>query len=177
MTRQPGNEVRFGSRTPETAGDLPAPAGTREDVIAWGEIVVLAVPGAAAEGVVGDIGGRLAGKIMIDASNRAAAVHLHSIDAILAAAPDALPSRAFDTVGREVMADPTFGAERAELFFCGPEAARKQVAALIAGIRFRQIWVDDTDPADVVDVEARLWMTRAMKRGLGPHLALGLLTD
>src|ERR1700691_2937105 len=70
-----GHEVTRGSRDPskladwkKAAGDK-ARAGNLEETARFGEIVVLAVQGTAAEGAVSLCGGALDGKVVIDTTN------------------------------------------------------------------------------------------------------------
>ena len=59
-----GHQVVYGVRTPG-APDTASVA----DAVASAEVVVLAVPGAAAKGVLARLGDALAGKVVIDATN------------------------------------------------------------------------------------------------------------
>jgi predicted dinucleotide-binding enzyme len=73
-----GYEVVFGSRSPERLGPVVDRLGGRVSVRSplaaaeAGDIVLLAVPGEAVDGVLDDIAGKLAGKIVIDATNQLA---------------------------------------------------------------------------------------------------------
>lgn len=172
-----GHEVRFGSRTPEAATDLPGPAGLPADVATWAEVVVITVPGIAAAEVVRGLGAALDGRIVVDATNRSGASPMHNLAVIAAAAPGALPARAFSTIGWEVMADPRFDGEAATLFYAAPAEARDVLDRLASDLGFQPAWLGGPEQADLVDGLTRVWMTLAIRQGLGRHLALRLLRD
>src|SRR5579862_2087067 len=116
-----GHDVVYGSR----AGAGQGPGGGAQlpvaDAIAGAEVVVLALPGGAAAGVVAANGAALDGKIVIDAVNRMREPEVNYRTAIAAAAPTARYARAFNTLGWENFADPVPGTA---LFFAADPAAR-----------------------------------------------------
>jgi 8-hydroxy-5-deazaflavin:NADPH oxidoreductase len=70
-----GHEVVFGSRSPERAPAIPGLNGrggivSQREAAETGEIVMLAVPGETVDALLTDIGDKLAGKIVIDATNQ-----------------------------------------------------------------------------------------------------------
>ena len=178
-----GHEVTLGARDPEKASvrDLAQELGVSPtplaDAPARADVVLFAVPGAAMQDTISHIGAGLDGKIVIDASNNVAAAVAHSADAISAAAPSALYYRAFNTLGWELFADPAVGGVQADHFFCGVEGpSREVVEQLIADVGLRPICVGGPEEAGVVDAMLRIWLTLAMKRGYGRHIAFKLLT-
>jgi hypothetical protein len=166
-----GHEVRYGSRAPSA----DEASGTHADVAAWAEVVVFAVPGAGTGELARSIAGALAGKTVIDASNRVGGTTLHSLAEIGAAAPTAHLHRAFSTVGWEVMAEPRFGGEWSDLFYCGAEEDREIVARLIETVGLRPIRVGGPEEVETVDGVARLWFALALRQGMGRHLGLRVL--
>jgi hypothetical protein len=78
-------------------------------------------------------------------------------------------------VGFEVLADPSFGGETADLFWCGPEDAGVQ--ALIADVGLRPVRGGDIDAIDAVDGVGQLWLTLVFRHGHPPRLAFRLLAD
>src|SRR4051812_21924471 len=70
-----GFAVMRASRDPQKLADWKksakgeASVGTFADAAKWGEIVVVAVLGTAAEGLIGELAGGLAGKLVIDTMN------------------------------------------------------------------------------------------------------------
>ncbi len=166
-----GHQVRFGSREPSGEGT----EGTHRDVAEWAQVIVFAVPGAATADIARALGPALEGKVVIDASNRVGADSLSSVAEIVTAAPGARVQRAFSTVGWEVMAEPMFGDERADLFYCGPEDDRETMTSLIEDVGFRAVWLGGPEEAETIDGLARVWFALALRRGLGRHLGLRLL--
>lgn len=181
-----GHTVRFGVRSVDSpelqalVGELgsAASAATVADAIAFGEVVVFAIPGQAMEATIAAHASALAGKVVIDAANKVGAPTLHSLAAFTAHAPTAQVFRAFSNLGWENFAQPRFGATRADLFFCGPDgAARAQVEGLIADVGLRPVWVGGPEQTGLIDALAGLWFTLALGQGRGRHLAFKLLTD
>ncbi|MGE0712895.1 MAG: NADPH-dependent F420 reductase [Planctomycetota bacterium] len=141
-----GHEVMRGSRDPgklaawvEGAG-AKASVGDMAQTAAFGELVVLAVKGSAAEAVVDLCGAGLAGKVVIDAANpisdappeggvlRFFTDHSESLmERLQRRAPTARFVKAFSCVGSAFMVDPDFGGEQPTMFICGDDAAAKQV--------------------------------------------------
>jgi len=169
-----GHRVVFGSRHP---ADDPVAAGTSATVDTIGAalgaagVVILALPGAAVGVLNDEYADTLAGKLVIDATNRAGQP--------VANARAALPAtiryaRAFNTLGGENMADPMFADGPADMFFSAPEADRGTVEAVIEGVGLRPIFVGEDQEA-LIDAVFQLWITLAMKQGHGRRLALRLL--
>jgi len=100
---------------------------------------------------------------------------LSHADAYAESAPGARLVRAFNTLGYEMFADPSFGGEVADLFWCGPEDAG--VARLIADVGLRPVRVGDSDAVDIVDGVARLWLTLVFRQGHPRRLAFRMLTQ
>ena len=73
---QAGHTVRFGVRAVDNAAvqtmaqELGATVGTVEEAIAFGEVILFAIPGNAMEETIRAQGPALAGKIVMDAANR-----------------------------------------------------------------------------------------------------------
>src|SRR5436305_1740618 len=68
-----GHQVTFGSRHPESddvAGATTATVASIGDALARGEVVILALPGAAVHELTADHGDALVGKLVIDATNQ-----------------------------------------------------------------------------------------------------------
>jgi predicted dinucleotide-binding enzyme len=169
-----GHSVTFGSRHPENddvAGDTGAAVAAVADALSAAEVVVLAVPGAAAPELGSEHGRDLSGKLVIDTTNR--------LGTEVANCRQFLPSdvryaRAFNTLGGENMEDPVFADGRADMFFSAPEADRHTVEAVIDAVGLRPVYVGP-DQESLVDCLFRLWVNLAMTQGRGRRLALRLL--
>jgi hypothetical protein len=84
--------------------------------------------------------------------------------------------RAFNSLGWEVFADPTFGGERADHFFCGTAGPAKEVVSgLIAAVGVRPIYIGGPEAASLLDSLTKLWFTLAAEQGYGRHTALRML--
>src|SRR5438309_2166026 len=114
-----GYDVTFGVRHPASADDGVKRAPVTEAVLG-ADVVVLATPANAAEAVVRGAGD-LSGKIVIDCLNPLNADFsgieqrggLSLAEQIASWAPAAHVVKAFNTIGFNVMDDPSFGGEKA----------------------------------------------------------------
>ena len=168
--RRAGHEVVYASRSPDPPRTVPI-----ADAIAGADVVLLAVPGAAVPALLAEHGAALDGHVVVDATNDIGGERLHHAEAYGESAPGARFARAFNTVGFEVLADPTVGGEPADLFWCGPEDAG--VEKLVADVGLRPVRVGDIDAIDVVDGVCRLWLTLIFSQGHPRRLAFRLLAD
>jgi 8-hydroxy-5-deazaflavin:NADPH oxidoreductase len=159
-----GYEVMRGSREPSKLADwargagAKASAGNVEATARFGDIVVLAVKGAAAEDAVALCGSALDGKVVIDTSNPIAdaaptngviAFFTGPNDSILErlqkCAPKARFVKAFSSVGSALMVNPKLSATPS-MFICGNDAAAK---AETRGILDKFGWeTEDTGSAE-----------------------------
>jgi 8-hydroxy-5-deazaflavin:NADPH oxidoreductase len=164
-----GHEVVYGVRSPGAPGTAAV-----ADAVAQAEVVVLAVPGAAAKDVLASLGSALAGKVVIDATNDVqGGGKPHALEEL---ADGAHPVRAFNTLGWECFADPVFDGVAADLFYAAEEGHAKDVAEeLIADIGLEPVWLGGVDAFDLVDSLTRLWFQLAFKRRLGRRLAFKML--
>ncbi len=170
-----GHHVSFGSRHP---GDedvvIPrARVASIGDAVSQSDVVVLALPGAAVADLTASHGNDLAGKLVIDATNRSGEPVANS----RAALPSSVRyARAFNTLGGENMADPVFSEGRADMFFSSPEPDRLTVEEVIEGVGLRPIYVGE-DQETIIDALFQLWVDLAVKQGRGRRLALRLLEN
>lgn len=180
---QAGHTVMFGVRSvdnPEVqalAQELGATVGTPAEAIAFGEVVVFAIPGSAMEETIAAHGQALAGKIVIDAANRMGGGPMNSAAAFAAHAPAAQVYRAFNSVGWEIFADPQFGGLAADLFYCGPGGAgQAAVEQLIRDVGLRPMGVGDVSQVGLVDMIGSLWFALAYGQSMGRQVAFKVLT-
>jgi hypothetical protein len=178
-----GHTVTFGVRDANSPKTQALRQAIPEAVLASpgaaaeaGEVILLALPHAATTEFLYENAVRLAGKLVIDATNNFNAAVVSSIPAIQAAAPTARPYRAFNSLGWEVFAKPVVGGVQADHFFCGADGAdRKLVEGLIAAVGVRPVWVGGLETLTAVDALGTLWVTLAFRRGLGRQIAIKLL--
>ena len=141
-----GYDVMRGSREPgklaewkQKAG-AKASTGTFAEAAKFGDIVVLAVKGAAAEAVVEQCGAGLDGKAVLDATNPIAdqppqdglvqfytSLNDSLMERLQKKAPQAKFVKAFSCVGAALMVDPKLPS-KPSMFICGDDAAAKETA-------------------------------------------------
>jgi predicted dinucleotide-binding enzyme len=176
-----GHTIVYGSREPsrQEVQDLVARTGanasatTQQEAVAGADIVLLAVPGTAAEQVTKDLGD-LAGKIIIDPTNR---VERNTPDGwanhgvpggsnaelIQAAAPNARVVKAFNTLNFRQMVDPETAGGPITIAIAGnDEAAKAVVAELIKGM---DLEVVDFGPLRFANTLEEMLVTWANARG------------
>jgi hypothetical protein len=144
-----GYETRIASRTAAKLGDFSKSsgiqAGTFADVAAWADAVVLAVKGDAEEAAMREAGAaNLAGKLVIDTTNPIG--HEPPEDGVLRlftspndslmerlqhAFPDAKFVKAFNSVGSDLMVNPSFPSGKPTMFYCGNDTAAKAIVSRI----------------------------------------------
>jgi 8-hydroxy-5-deazaflavin:NADPH oxidoreductase len=166
--RTAGHEVAFGSRTPSADGPAGVPVQSVADAITGADVVLLAVPGAAVADVLTEHGQAMAGKVVIDASNRMSADQPNSRAQVAASAPAAKYARAFNTLGWENFVDPPAGAA---LFFAADPGARAATEELISATGLEPVFVGNADAAATVDGVLRLWFALVQQSGGNRKLA------
>ena len=160
------HQVVLGTRDPGKLKDFVgnhrgASAAPFADAASFGEIVVLAVKGAAAHEVLKAAGAKnLGGKPVIDATNPIAdappqngvlkfftSLDQSLMEQLQAAFPDAHLVKAFNSVGNAAMVDPQFPGGKPTMFICGNDDKAK---ATVRGICEQFGW----DVADMGKAEA-----------------------
>jgi len=140
-----GYEVMRGSREPGKLAEWKASAGSRArtgtfvETAKFGEAVVLAVKGTAAESALAECGDALSGKTVIDATNPIAdQPPVHGVLSFFTGPNESLMERlqrkvpkahfvkAFSCTGNAFMVDPDFGGVRPTMFICGNDSDAKR---------------------------------------------------
>jgi 8-hydroxy-5-deazaflavin:NADPH oxidoreductase len=179
-TRDRSNEELGGWLAGEGAGIR---AGTLADAAAFGELLVIAVLGNAAEDAIAQAGpDRFAGKVVIDATNPldfsqgppprlSISGHDSLGEHIQRAIPDAKVVKAFNTIGNTYFADPTFAEGKATMFIAGDdEGAKAAVAEILESFGWQP-------PVDIGGIEGSreleamciLWVKIGVRRGAWDH--------
>jgi hypothetical protein len=178
-----GHTLMFGVRNVENpevqalARELGATVGTPAAAIAFGAAVVFAIPGGAMEETIAAHGPALAGKIVVDATNRMGGGTMNSVAAFTAHAPTAQVYRAFNSLGWENFENPQFGDIQADLFYCGPSGAgQAAVERLIRDVGLRPVCLGDLGQVGLVDAIGSLWFALAYGQRMGRRLAFKVLT-
>ncbi len=143
-----GYEVMVSSRSKTKYDQLKketgASAGSPEEAASFGDAVIVAVSGGAAEGVVSSLAGKLAGKTVIDVTNPIdnrppanGVLHFFTsldeslLERLQKKAPAAHLVKAFNTVGSSNMIDPEYEV-KPTMFICGNnDRAKKDVSGLL----------------------------------------------
>jgi 8-hydroxy-5-deazaflavin:NADPH oxidoreductase len=170
-----GHDVVMGSRSPGAAADDQPPVVDIATALAGADVVLLAIPARAVDDFLAAHASALDGVLVIDATNNVGASSANAAAAITAAVPTARYVRAFNTLGWENFANPTFDGVAADLFFSAPEAEREVVEGLINDVGLRPAYLGP-DKQDLVDSLLPLWFTLAQLRG-SRHLAFRVLHD
>ena len=186
-----GHDIVYGTRDPQ-ANDIKqllaqaggkARAATLQEAARASEVLLLAMPWSATQSVLEGLGD-LAGKTLIDATNPLLAdlsgleigTATSAAEKVAAWARGAKVVKAFNTVGANIMANPSFGAERPALFYCGDDATAKQTTKQLAEtIGFEALDAGPLTQARLLEPFALLWISLAVKYGYGPDIAFKLL--
>jgi hypothetical protein len=189
-----GYEVMRGSRDPAKLGDWlegwkdkadgKASTGTFDETAAFGDIVVLAVKGAAAETAIALAGpSHPEGKVVIDTTNpisdappTSGVLHFFTsleeslMERLQRAVPGARFVKAFSIVGNPFMVDPDFGGLKPSMFICGNDDAAK---ATVRGILEEFSWeVEDMGAAEAaraIEPVCILWCIPGFLRNEWSH--------
>ncbi len=165
-----GHSVVVATDDPEKAGVAASRMGaslarTPLEAAAAAEIVVIAVPWTAAEGVAGDIADAVRGKVVVDASNPlrpdysglATANGPSGAERIATLLPDARVVKAFNTLFAGVQGSPdALGTRLDALLATDDDAAAATVGALATSIGFRPVRVGPLAAAS--ELEAMAWL-------------------
>lgn len=185
-----GHHVMRGTREPgklatwrEGAG-AKGSVGTFAEAAAWGEVVVLAVKGGAAESVI-DLAGsaNLAGKTVLDATNPIA--DLPPVNGVLRfftnlddslmerlqrKAPEAHFVKAFSCVGNALMIDPELPGGPPSMFICGnDEAAKTQAKGILTELGWETVDMGKVEAARAIEPLCMLWCIPGLTQGKWMH--------
>jgi predicted dinucleotide-binding enzyme len=184
-----GHAVTFGVRDPSDArhAALTAHAGVRlvsvQDAATGAQVVVLATPYAQAAAAL-KAARPNDGTIVVDATNALkpdySGLTIADGDSageqVQRLVPTARVVKAFNTVGFNVMANPSFGDRRALLYVAGNDAKAKQVVLELAReLGFEALDFGDITQSRLLESWALVWIRSAYALGLGRDIAFSLL--
>lgn len=184
-----GHNVMLGTRDVAKLDDWAAKnagarAGSFADTASHGELLVLAVKGAAALDVLHLVGAQnLAGKPVIDATNPIAGAPPTSgvlefftrldeslMERLQREFPDARLVKAFNSVGSPHMVDPRFECGKATMFICGnDEAAKKVVAGVLDEFGWASEDMGGVEAARAIEPLCMLWCIPGFLRNEWGH--------
>jgi len=178
-----GHVIFFGVRDPnQRVSASGAKVVSVAEAVRSSDIIVLSVPWSAVPDAI-RAAGDLKGKIVLDATNPLLP-DLSGLDtqggtsggeqvAKLAGVPVV---KIFNTTGYPNMANPDFNGQRATMFYCGDDANAKSIAAgLASDLGFEPIDAGPLSQARLLEPLALLWITLALKQGLGSNFAFKLI--
>lgn len=194
---QAGHDVKMGSREAfgEKAmhwvhGNGPrASSGTFAETAQWGDVIVLATLGAAAESVIHLADpANFMGKVVIDATNplvfepgKAPTLSVGFSDScgemIQRLLPGARVVKAFNTVGAQQMIHPQFEGGPPDMFICGDDpSAKETVAGICKEFGWNSIDIGGIEASRYLEPLAMVWIRYALKgEGWSPNHAFKLL--
>lgn len=184
-----GYTVMLGTRDPKKLAtwqsqNSGARVGSFADAAKFGEIIVLAVKGEVATGVLGLIGkSALAGKVIIDTTNPIADAppvngvlkFFTSLDESLMerlqqAYPNARFVKAFSSVGNARMVNPKFADGPPTMFICGNDAAAKQtVTRVLEQFGWETLDLGGVEAARAIEPLCILWCIPGFLRNEWMH--------
>ena len=147
-----GHDVIITSTETEDAHEIAAEVGgkaveSNDEAAQAAEVIVLAVPFAAVKAILEDLGDGIAGKILIDVTNRISRDDPASVidgssnaEKIQAAAPSSRVVKAFNTVFAALQADPKADGISLDGFVASDDdQAKETVLELVSSVGFRPI--------------------------------------
>ena len=185
-----GWTVKRGSREPkmlllwQKKAGAQASVGTFTEAAAFGDLVVLAVKGSAAESAVKLCGaGTLAGRTVIDATNPIAdgppengvlkffTTYDESLmERLQKLAPDAHFVKAFSCVGNGLMVNPDFGGTKPTMFIAGDSThAKKRVQEILAAFGWEWEDLGSATAARAIEPLCILWCIPGLLRNQWTH--------
>jgi predicted dinucleotide-binding enzyme len=185
-----GHDVKMGAREAgnEKAASWvkengpKASAGTFAEVGEFCELAVLATLGVANEAVLKAAGPeRLAGKIIIDATNPLAhkpgappGLAISGNDSggeqVQRAVPKSHVVKAFNIVGNAHMFRPDFAGGPPDMFFCGnDDGAKKRVGALLTDFGWNPVDIGGIEGSRYLEAMCMVWVLYAIKQGGWNH--------
>ena len=188
-------EVMIGTNNKAKAEDLKsklggkAKVGTFEEVAQFGEIIVLAVKGSAAEAALKSAGvGHFKGKTVLDTTNPITDTPPNKgvlkfftsfedslLERLQKRAPDAHFVKAFSCIGSPLMVNPDFGGSKPTMFICGNDAnAKKEAGTIIQQFGFDIEDLGGAESARAIEPLCILWCLPGFLRNEWTH-ALKLL--
>ena len=148
-----------------------ASIGTLAEAAAWGEVIVLAVKGTAAEATIEQLGAaNLAGKLILDATNPIADAPPDNgvlryftnaneslMERLQKKAPQAKFVKAFNSVGAMFMVNPPFK-PTPTMFICGNDAgAKQQVTQILEKFGWEAADMGAVEVARPIEALCQLW--------------------
>jgi len=181
-----GHDVRVGSRSGDKLASFAAETGMAEgkntDVIAFADVVVLAIKGDVAEAFAREHAAALAGKVVLDTTNpiggppKDGVVQYFTaggeslIERVQRAAPKARVVKWMNSVGAPLMVKPQLKGGTPAMFICGnDDDAKKTAATLSAELGWHAEDVGGAGIGHAVEALCQLWCAPGFLRNDWAH--------
>ena len=182
-----GNEVKIGSRSPEKLADFAAKnkgvsAATFKETAQFGDIIVLATLGKAAEEAIKIADkANFKGKVLIDATNplefepgkapKLFVGHTDSLgERVQRWVPDAKVVKAFNTAGNALFYKPQLPDGPPDMFICGNDAdAKKSVSQICKDFGWGVIDIGGIDGSRYLEAMCMTWVLHGVLSGTWTH--------
>jgi predicted dinucleotide-binding enzyme len=182
-----GYQVMSGSRDKSKREQLQketgALTGTFGETASFGGIVILAVKGTAAEGVISSLADKLTGKPVIDVTNPIAdkppvngVIQYFTssgeslMERLQKLAPGANLVKAFNSIGNAFMIDPEFGV-KPTMFICGNNSsAKKDVTVLLEKVGWEVEDMGNAESARAIEPLCMLWCIPGIRENKWNHV-------
>jgi predicted dinucleotide-binding enzyme len=176
-----GHEVTFGVRDPSGERARAVNGVPIADAVRPADVVVLATPFNAVRDAIAACGD-LVGKVLVDCTNPIGPDGLlvgattSGAEQVAAHAPGARVVKAFNTTGSENMADPEYPTSSLVMLLAGDDGdAKAVVERLAAELGFEAVDLGPLSTARYLEPFAMVWITLAMRQGLGRDIGFALL--
>ena len=177
-----GHETRIGTRKEQVEG---LPVGTPSEVAADADLVFLAVQGAAAVEVAGELAGDLTGKVLVDTTNPldfssgAPGLFVGHTDSLGERVQLAVPRtevvKAYNTVGNPLMVDPDLPGGPPTMFIAGnSEHGKGMVAELLTATGWEVADLGGIEASRYLEAMCLAWVLAVRASG-NPDQAFKLL--
>ncbi|MGZ3746677.1 MAG: NADPH-dependent F420 reductase [Pseudobdellovibrionaceae bacterium] len=185
-----GYQVMRGSRSPEKLkswkdkSGSSASIGTFEETAHFGEVIVLAVKGTAAESALEEAGlSKMSGKIVIDPTNPIADVPpVHGVlnyftgpnesllERLQKKAPQLSFVKAFNSIGNQFMVNPQFKNGPPTMFICGnDDRAKKLISEILTQFGWETEDMGTAEAARAIEPLCMLWCIPGIRGGSWNH--------
>jgi predicted dinucleotide-binding enzyme len=173
-----GYQTMIGTNNKAKAGELKTKiggsiqAGSFEETAKFGELIVVAAKGTAAEAAIQSAGAEnLKGKVVIDSMNPIAdsppvngvltyftSANESLMERLQKKVPQARFVKAFNSIGSPFMVNPDFGGTKPTMFICGNDAdAKKEVVKIVQQFGFEAEDMGGVEAARPIEYLCMLW--------------------
>ena len=147
------------------------------ETAAWAEVVLLAVPFAAIDDAVQELGNAVEGKTLIDVTNAldahmslAVGFNTSGAEELQRKVPKARVVKAFNTVGNAFMFRPVFAGGPPDMFFCGNDAAaKKTVEDILVSFGWQTVDLGGIESSRYLEALCMVWVIHGIRSGTWTH--------